>query len=46
VNHSTPDRILQGSLFWIPTRSIRCNYCMGHCEMLLDVAGLDKNTIA
>jgi alkylhydroperoxidase family enzyme len=41
-----PDRIFEESLFWIQTRSIRCNYCMGHCEMLLEVAGLDKNTIA
>jgi len=30
----------------IQTRSIRCNYCMGHCEMLLEVGGLDKNAIA
>jgi hypothetical protein len=28
------------------TRSIRCNYCMGHCEMLLEVAGLDKGAVA
>jgi hypothetical protein len=41
-----PDRIFEESLFWIQTRSIRCNYCMGHCEMLLEVAGLDKNAIA
>jgi alkylhydroperoxidase family enzyme len=41
-----PDRIFEESLFWVQTRSIRCNYCMGHCEMLLEVAGLDKNAIA
>ncbi len=41
-----PDRVFEESLFWIQTRSIRCNYCMGHCEMLLEVAGLDKNAIA
>ena len=41
-----PDRIFEESLFLDPTRSIRCNYCMGHCEMLLEVAGLDKNAIA
>ena len=41
-----PDRIFEESLFWIQTRSIGCNYCMGHCEMLLEVAGLDKGEIA
>jgi alkylhydroperoxidase family enzyme len=41
-----PDRVFEESLFWVQTRSIRCNYCMGHCEMLLEVAGLDKNAIA
>jgi alkylhydroperoxidase family enzyme len=41
-----PDRVFEESLFWIQTRSIRCNYCMGHCEMLLEVGGLDKNAIA
>ena len=41
-----PDRVLEESLFWIQTRSIGCNYCMGHCEMLLEVAGLNKEQIA
>jgi alkylhydroperoxidase family enzyme len=41
-----PDRVFEESLFWIQTRSIECNYCMGHCEMLLEVAGLDKKAIA
>lgn len=41
-----PDRVFEESLFWIQTRSIGCNYCMGHCEMLLEVAGLDKNGVA
>ncbi len=41
-----PDRVFEESLFWVQTRSIRCNYCMGHCEMLLEVAGLDKTAIA
>jgi alkylhydroperoxidase family enzyme len=41
-----PDRVFEESLFWVQTRTIRCNYCMGHCEMLLEVAGLDKNAIA
>ena len=40
------DRLREESLFWIQTRSIRCNYCMGHCEMLMEVAGLDKDAIA
>jgi alkylhydroperoxidase family enzyme len=40
------DRIFEESLFWVQARSIRCNYCMGHCEMLLEVAGLDKEAIA
>jgi alkylhydroperoxidase family enzyme len=41
-----PDRIFEESLFWVQTRTIRCNYCMGHCEMLLEVAGLDKGAVA
>lgn len=40
------DRVFEESLFWIQTRAIGCNYCMGHCEMLLEVAGLDKAGIA
>lgn len=40
------DRVFEESLFWIQTRSIGCNYCMGHCEMLLEVAGLDRASIA
>lgn len=40
------DRVFEESLFWVQTRSIRCNYCMGHCEMLLEVAGLDKEAVA
>lgn len=41
-----PDRVFEESLFWIQTRSVRCNYCMGHCEMLLEVAGIDKAGVA
>ncbi len=41
-----PDRVFEESLFWVQTRAIRCNYCMGHCEMLLEVAGLDRGAIA
>lgn len=40
------DRVFEESLFWVQTRAIRCNYCMGHCEMLLEVAGLDKAGVA
>lgn len=40
------DRILEESLFWIQTRALECNYCMGHCEMLLEVAGLSKEQVA
>lgn len=43
---SKQDRVFEESLFWIQTRSIGCNYCMGHCEMLLEVAGLDKQAVA
>jgi alkylhydroperoxidase family enzyme len=53
-NHTTrtlwveaePDRVFEESLFWVQTRAIQCNYCMGHCEMLLEVAGLTKPEIA
>lgn len=40
------ERILEESLFWVQTRAVNCNYCMGHCEMLLEVAGLDKSAVA
>ncbi len=40
------ERVFEESLFWVQTRAIECNYCMGHCEMLLEVAGLDKPAIA
>lgn len=40
------DRVFEESLFWVQTRTIECNYCMGHCEMLLEVAGLDKSGVA
>jgi len=43
---SRQDRVFEESLFWVQTRSIQCNYCMGHCEMLLEVAGLDKAGVA
>ncbi len=40
------DRVFEESLFWVQTRTVECNYCMGHCEMLLEVAGLDKQAVA
>lgn len=40
------DRVFEESLFWIQTRAIGCSYCMGHCEMLLAVAGLDSSEVA
>jgi alkylhydroperoxidase family enzyme len=43
---SPQDRVVEEGLFWVQTRAIRCNYCMGHCEMLLEVAGLDKQAVA
>ncbi|MBS0201362.1 MAG: hypothetical protein JSS49_00575 [Planctomycetes bacterium] len=45
-SETRPDRVFEESLFWIQTRSIECNYCMGHCEMLLELAGLDKQAVA
>lgn len=39
------DRVFEELLFWVQTRSIQCNYCMGHCEMLLEVAGLSSQEI-
>ena len=40
------DAVQQQSLFWVVTRSLNCFYCMGHTEMSLEVAGLDRNAIA
>lgn len=40
------DRIWEESLFWIQTRVLECSYCMGHCEMRLELAGLDRAAIA
>jgi len=34
---SRQDRVFEESLFWVQTRAVKCNYCMGHCEMLLEV---------
>jgi hypothetical protein len=40
------DRVFGISLFWVVTRTIDCPYCMGHCEMNWEVAGLSKGLIA
>jgi alkylhydroperoxidase family enzyme len=40
------DRVFGISMFWVITRSIDCPYCMGHCEMNWEVAGLPKSLIA
>jgi alkylhydroperoxidase family enzyme len=40
------DRIFGGSLFWVTTRAVKCPYCMGHCEMNWEVAGLTSGEIA
>ena len=41
------DRIFGASLFWVvTTKAIKCPYCMGHCEMNWEVAGLTKGEIA
>lgn len=40
------NRIFATSLFWVTTKAIDCPYCMGHCEMNFEVAGLSKEEIA
>lgn len=45
-SESPAERILEESAFWVQTRAIGCNYCMGHCEMLLEEAGLDHSAVA
>jgi alkylhydroperoxidase family enzyme/Ca2+-binding EF-hand superfamily protein/thiol-disulfide isomerase/thioredoxin len=40
------DRIFGQGLFWVTTKAVKCPYCMGHCEMNWEVAGLDKDEIA
>jgi len=40
------DRIFGNSVFWIVTDAMKCPYCMGHCEMNWEVAGLDQDQIA
>ncbi|MFO0950126.1 MAG: hypothetical protein U0835_03040 [Isosphaeraceae bacterium] len=40
------DRVFGSSVFWVTTRAIKCPYCMGHCEMNWEVAGLTRDEIA
>jgi alkylhydroperoxidase family enzyme len=40
------DRVFGISVFWVVTRTIECPYCMGHCEMNWEVAGLTPALIA
>jgi len=40
------DRIFGSGLFWVTTKSVACPYCMGHCEMNWEVAGLNRQQIA
>ena len=40
------DRLFNISLFWVTTKVIDCPYCMGHCEMNWEVAGLTPAEIA
>jgi len=40
------DRIFGNSIFWIVTDAMKCPYCMGHCEMNWEVAGLSTEAIA
>jgi alkylhydroperoxidase family enzyme len=40
------DRVFGSSLFWVTTRAVKCPYCMGHCEMNWEVAGLNREEIA
>ncbi len=39
------DRVFGNSLFWMVTDAMKCPYCMGHCEMNWEVAGLDSQAI-
>jgi alkylhydroperoxidase family enzyme len=40
------DRLFGNCLFWMVTDAMKCPYCMGHCEMNWEVAGLSSNQIA
>lgn len=45
-NEAKQDRAFEESVFWVVTRDLRCFYCMGHCEMLMEVGGLNPEQIA
>lgn len=45
-NEAKQNRVFEESMFWVVTRDLRCTYCMGHCEMLMEVGGLNKDQIA
>ena len=45
-NESKQERVFEESMFWVVTRDLRCTYCMGHCEMLMEVGGLKQDQIA
>jgi alkylhydroperoxidase family enzyme len=40
------DRPFGNCLFWMVTDAVKCPYCMGHCEMNWEVAGLSSQDIA
>lgn len=40
------DRVFEESVFWIVTGGLKCFYCMGHCEMLMEVGGLKQPGIS
>ncbi len=40
------DRLFGNCIFWMVTDAVRCPYCMGHCEMNWEVAGLNADAIA
>lgn len=39
------NRVFEESVFWVVTRGLKCFYCMGHCEMLMEVGGLKRDGI-
>ncbi len=39
------NRVFEESVFWVVTRGLKCFYCMGHCEMLMEVGGLQREGI-
>ena len=39
------DRSFGNCIFWMVTDAVKCPYCMGHCEMNWEVAGLNQDEI-